>query len=101
MKILCKSLLVFVFSFSVFAYVEAQSFGGNAHVNGGGTTVEFGTKSTFVFNAIETEGGIVGHLVYHLRAYNVSFQMNLDCMEIRGNRATLSGTVTKIGRAHV
>jgi hypothetical protein len=96
MQFLGKLSLLFIFSISVINYVSGQSFGGNPHINGGGTTVEFGKKSTFVFNAVETEGGIVGHLVYHLRSFNVSFQMSLDCMEIRGNRATLSGTVTSI-----
>ncbi|MFN9710611.1 MAG: hypothetical protein ACK55K_04305, partial [Bacteroidota bacterium] len=63
---------------------------GNRHINGGGTGIEFGKKSTFVFNAVETSSGITGHLVYHLRAFDVTFQMNLDCMEINGNRATMS-----------
>ena len=84
--------LLFVFS-ALFSGVFAQ---GNAHVNGGGTGVEFGKKSTFVFNAVETNDGVVGHLVYHLRSFNVSFQMSLDCMQIRGNRATLSGTVNSV-----
>jgi hypothetical protein len=75
--------------------LSAQSTG-NRHINGGGTAVEFGKKSTFVFNAVETPGGINGNLVYHIRAFDVRFQMDLDCMEIRGNRATMSGTVTSI-----
>lgn len=96
MKILRKFLALFICSMSFSAFVYCQNVGGNAHINGGGTAIEFGKRSTFVFNAIETSGGIVGHLVYHLRAFNVSFKMDLDCMEIRGNRATLSGTVTSI-----
>jgi hypothetical protein len=60
--------------------LSAQSTG-NRHINGGGTAVEFGKKSTFVFNAVETPGGINGNLVYHIRAFDVRFQMDLDCME--------------------
>ncbi len=101
MRMLCKLLLIFIFSNAITVYVNGQTFNGNAHVSGGGTAVEFGKKSTFVFNAIETQGGIVGHLVYHLRAFNVSFQMNIDCMEIRGNRATISGTATSITGANI
>jgi hypothetical protein len=96
MQFLGKLSLLFIFSISVFNYVSGQSIGGNPHINGGGTAVEFGKKSTFVFNAVEADGVVAGHLVYHLRSFNVSFQMSLDCMEIRGNRATLSGTVTSI-----
>ena len=96
MKILSKFLMVLICSISFSAFVYGQNFSGNNHVNGGGTASEFGVRSTFVFNAVATEGGVVGHLVYHLRAFNISFKMDLDCMEIRGNRATLSGTVTSI-----
>lgn len=91
-----KLLLTFFISISVSICAYAQDFRGNTHVNGGGTAVEFGKKSTFVFNAVETDDGVIGHLVYHLRAFNVSFHMSLDCMEIRGNRATLSGTVNSV-----
>ncbi len=96
MQNLHQLLLTFIFSTSVTFCLNAQRLGGNAHVNGGGTAFEYGKKSTFVFNAVDSDDGVVGHLVYHLRAFNVSFQMSLDCMEIRGNRATLSGTVNSI-----
>lgn len=96
MQKLEKFLLTFIFSIFITCIVSAQNLVGNAHVNGGGTGVEFGKKSTFVFNAVQTDEGVIGHLVYHLRAFNVSFQMSLNCMEIRGNRATLSGTVNSI-----
>lgn len=81
--------------------LSAQNTGGNRHINGGGSAVEFGERSTFVFNAVETSLGITGHLVYHLRSFDVTFQMNLDCMEINGNRATMSGTVTSISGANI
>jgi hypothetical protein len=69
--------------------------GGNAHVNGGGTAVEGGEKSTFVFNAVELpDGSVNGHLVYNYRAGDNEIHMDLTCLRIFGNKATLSGVVT-------
>jgi hypothetical protein len=71
-------------------------------VNGGGAAVEFGVKSTFVFNAVRhVNGSVNGHLVYHLRAFDIQFQMAIDCFQIDGNRATLSGTVTSVSGSNV
>jgi hypothetical protein len=71
-------------------------------VNGGGISVEFGVKSTFVFNAVKhINGSVNGHLVYHLRAFDVEFHMAIDCFQIEGNRATLSGTVTSVSGSQI
>lgn len=71
-------------------------------VNGGGIAVEFGIKSTFTFNAVKHVNGTVnGHLVYHLRAFDVQFQMSIDCFQIEGNRASLSGTVTSVSGSNI
>lgn len=65
--------------------------------HGGGTTEEGGQKSTFVFNAIQLKDGTVnGHLVYQFRGGDTSFRMDIDCLNIVGNRAVLSGVVTKV-----
>jgi hypothetical protein len=96
MQKLHKILLTILFSLLVAHCLYAQQPQGNSHVNGGGSAIEFGKRSTFVFNAVETNGSVVGHLIYHLRVFNVSFKMSLDCMEIRGNRATLSGMVESV-----
>jgi hypothetical protein len=70
---------------------------GNPKATGGGTTVEGGEKSTFVFNAVQHKNGSVnGHLVYHFREANFSFRMKIDCLNITGNQAILSGVVTKV-----
>jgi hypothetical protein len=70
---------------------------GNAHANGGGTTVEGTEKSTFVFNAVQQiDGSVVGHLTYHFRSANVTFHMQNDCLNIIGNSAVITGTVTMV-----
>ena len=73
------------------------SAAGNPSATGGGTAQELGETSTFTFNAIQHHDGAVnGHLVYHIRAFNLSFDMDIDCLTITGNRAVLSGKVTKV-----
>ncbi len=99
-KIFLTGIFIVCSAFLLKAYSQASSRG-NIHVNGGGTAIEGGARSTFVFNAVQNESGITGHLVYHLRVADIRFFMDLDCMEIRGNRATLSGTVTDITGSNV
>lgn len=71
--------------------------GGNPSATGGGTALEFGALSTFTFNAIEHKDGTVkGNLVSHLRFVDGTIHMDIDCLNITGNTATLSGTVTKV-----
>jgi len=70
---------------------------GNPSANGGGTTIEGGEKSTFVFNAVEhPNGNVTGHLVYHHRTTDFGWMMDIDCLTIHRNEAVLSGVVTKL-----
>ena len=70
---------------------------GNPHANGGGTVAELGEKSTFAFNAVQQlTGSVQGHLTYHVRALDVTFHMQNDCLKITGNRAVIAGTVTMV-----
>ncbi len=70
---------------------------GNPRASGGGTTEEFGEKSTFGFSAIKKNDGTVnGHLVYHFRGGNISIKMDIDCLTIDGNNAIMSGVVTQV-----
>jgi hypothetical protein len=75
-----------------------SAVGGNPHANGGGTTVEGGEKSTFVFNAVQQiDGSVVGHLTYHLRFADVTIHMQNDCLNFTSsNTAVISGTVTMV-----
>jgi hypothetical protein len=97
-SILAASILtVSLFSISAFT-TTSKIKDGNAHANGGGTTIEGGKVSTFVFNAVELpDGSVQGHLNYQFRFGDVNIKMDLDCMSITGNRATLSGVVTEVG----
>ena len=70
---------------------------GNPRATGGGTTEELGEKSTFTFNAIQHKDGTVnGHMVYQFRFADLGIHMEIDCLNIIGNQATLSGTVTQV-----
>ncbi len=73
------------------------SANGNPSATGGGTTLELGDKSTFTFNAIQHGDGTVnGHMVYQFRGGDDGINMSIDCLNIIGNQATLSGTVTQV-----
>jgi hypothetical protein len=91
-------VLLCVFSFSVIHISFSEHLNKRiSSVNGGGVAVEFGVKSTFTFNAVKhANGSVNGHLVYNLRAFDMQFQLAIDCFEIDGNRATLSGTVMSV-----
>ena len=70
---------------------------GNPSATGGGTTEELGEKSTFVFNAVQhKDGTVTGHLVYQFRGADNTIKMDIDCLNIIGTQATMSGTVTKV-----
>ncbi|RYY00809.1 MAG: hypothetical protein EOO53_21250 [Gammaproteobacteria bacterium] len=81
---------------------SASLLQGNAHVNGGGTALEGGVKSTFVFNAVQLpDGSVNGHLHYNIRLTNTEFDMDITCLSINGNRATLYGTVTSVSGSNI
>jgi hypothetical protein len=72
---------------------------GNSSATGGGTAEEAGGRSTFVFNAVRhKDGAVTGHLVYHVRGFppdGLTIWMDLDCLIVVGNVATIGGVVTK------
>ena len=95
-KLLLSGLLA-VLLVAILAAATSVAAAGNPSATGGGTTEEAGKKSTFVFNAIEHKDGTVnGHLVYQFRGADVFIHMDIDCLNIFGNQAVLSGTVTKV-----
>ena len=83
--------------------LTTRAAGGNQMANGGGTTVEGGEKSTFVFNAVKkSDGSVTGHLVYLIRVSNITVKMDLDCVRfIGGNTAVLSGIVTEVSGENI
>src|SRR5215470_10249248 len=95
MRLALAILFIVLITFSM--PVTSVAAKGNPSANGGGTTIEGGIKSTFVFNAVMLKNGSVnGHLVYHFREGTVTIYMKIDCLNIMGNKAALSGTVTKL-----
>jgi hypothetical protein len=69
---------------------------GNSSATGGGTAEEAGGISTFVFNAVQHgNGAVTGHLVYHVRGIPLTIMMDLDCLNVAGNVATMSGVINQ------
>ena len=80
-----------------FVDMPMASAAGNSSATGGGTAEEAGARSTFVFNAVKkSDGTVQGHLVYQVRAFTLTIIMDLDCLVVEGNVATMSGVITKV-----
>ena len=93
-----RSMLSAALAVLVAAPVFAASAGatGNPRATGGGTTLELGERSTFTFNAVQTPNGVSGHMLYNIRAADLVIHMDLDCLNITGDSAKLSGVVTHV-----
>lgn len=66
-------------------------------VSGGGTMEEFGKKSTISFNAVRQANGTTeGHIILKFRAADGSLWVDVDCIRVFGNKATLSGVISKL-----
>jgi hypothetical protein len=94
-----RGLVLITLALTGLALAPAARAQGNPSANGGGTTIEGGEKSTFVFNAVEhPDGSVTGHLVYQFRTRDFGFIMDIDCLQISGsgNKAVLSGVVTHL-----
>ena len=92
-----RGLVLISLALTGLALAPAARAQGNPSANGGGTTIEGGEKSTFVFNAVEhLDGSVTGHLVYQIRTLGFGFQMDIDCLAIFDNSAVLSGVVTHL-----
>jgi len=84
-------------SLGVSSDIATQEFGGNITVAGGGTTEEFGEKTTYEFNAVQRQGKTTGHFILKFRAAGGSLWVDIDCLRLfDGNKATISGVITKI-----
>jgi len=76
--------------------LDAHGSGGNITVAGGGTTLEFGEKTTYVFNAVQRPGKTSGHINLKFRAGNGALHIKVDCLRLFGdNKATMSGIITQ------
>ena len=86
----------FVVLVAIPVFAASAGATGNPRATGGGTTIELGERSTFTFNAVQTPNGVSGHMLYNFRLGDLVIHMDLDCLSITGNSATLSGVVTHI-----
>jgi hypothetical protein len=83
-------------SMGVSGDAATKEFGGNITVSGGGTTVEFGEKTTYEFNAVQSKGKTTGQFILKFRAGGGSLWVDIDCLRLFGdNKATISGVITK------
>lgn len=74
----------------------ANSSGGNIIVTGGGTTLEFGEKTTYEFSAVQSNNKTTGQFILKFRAGGGSVWVDIDCLRLWGdNKATISGVITK------
>ena len=74
----------------------------------GNGQIEFENKtSTFSFNAVQLKNGTAkGHIEYHQRsavnpANEIRVHVEVNCLRVAGNKATLSGVITKAKPASV
>ena len=76
---------------------EMMQSSGNITVAGGGTTLEFGEKTTYEFSAVQSGGKTTGHFILKFRAAGGSIWVDIDCIRLfDDNKATLSGIITKV-----
>lgn len=96
-----STLLASLIFLGSFTYDHSKKTTGNSSVNGGGTTLENGLLSTFVFNAVSNSQGTHGHLNYNFRGGDIFIKMDIDCLDINGSRATLSGVVSDVSGTNI
>lgn len=69
---------------------------GNPSASGHGTVVDGDSVRFFSFNAVQHDDGTVtGQAEVHNLNTDVRFHVELDCLKIDGNTATISGIVTE------
>lgn len=88
--------LVLAVSVAVPVFAASAQATGNPRATGGGTTFELGERSTFTFSAVQTPNGVAGHMLYNIRVVDLVIHMDIDCLNITGNSAKLSGVVTSV-----
>jgi hypothetical protein len=81
----------------VVSTVQAQGAGIVASANGAGQITSGGEWRTFSFTAQKDSSNISsGQAELFSRASNLRVHMDIDCLKVVGNTATMSGTVTLV-----
>jgi len=93
------ALLLLVLLAVIFApthYTSAVASGNNPSANGHGNLTISGELRTFSFHALTRRDGTVkGSVTLHNRALDIFDRYDIDCLNVVGNTATLSGIITK------
>lgn len=87
---LLSSAIVITFGL---ASASAAPKNNQIHVTG---QIDWGVKTTFVVNAIATPKGVSGHMTYTFHLGNRPYILQIDpkCMDAKGDRGYVAGTVT-------
>ncbi|HSG31425.1 MAG TPA: hypothetical protein VLB82_07760 [Thermodesulfobacteriota bacterium] len=91
--------IILLLLFALLAGYSTQVIAGSAgpYASGHGNLVEEGDLRTFSFHARELKNSkVIGSLVLKNRSVGVRVKAKLDCLEINGNQATMSGIITQI-----
>jgi len=97
-----KSFLSVTFIIAIFIFLS--SFAGTAiagstgpFASGHGNLIIEGERRTFSFHARELKNGrVIGSLVLKNRSLGIRAKAKIDCLDINGNQATMSGVVTQV-----
>ena len=94
--ILSVAVIVVTMAFVVtLRTVSAVSEGNRPSASGHGNLSDQGELRTFSFHAFtRKDGSISGNATLHNRDLDVFSKMDIDCMVVDGNRASLSGPIT-------
>lgn len=90
-----------------FAPSTSAVVGNNPSASGNGQIEFEGKTSTFAFSAIQQKNGTArGQIEYHQRsatnpANEIRVHVDVNCLRVAGNKATLSGVITKAQPASV
>lgn len=81
--------------FAALGSISVGAFGSNPSANGQGFVNEPGGLRTFSFNAvIKKDGSVTGNATLHTRRSDFFAKVDVNCLNIVGNTATVSGVIT-------
>lgn len=97
-----RSILPILFIFTVFILLISHKttvMAGNTdpYASGHGNLLTDGELRTFSFHARTLKNGMIrGSLVVKNRELGIRVKAKIDCLDINGNQATMSGVITQV-----